>query len=104
MNESEFLNTTDALFDRIETALDDAGVDVDIDRNGNVLQLEFDDGAKLIVNRHLPNQEVWLAARSGGFHYRLNADGAWEDTRGGESLLRALTQLVASITGTDVTF
>ncbi|MBV8657779.1 MAG: iron donor protein CyaY [Burkholderiales bacterium] len=104
MNESEFLNITDALFDQIEEALDTAGADVDVNRNGNVLELEFDSGAKLIVNRHIPNSEVWLAARSGGYHYRLAANGDWEDTRGGTHLLAMLAQLVESTDGTKVAF
>lgn len=33
------------------------------------MELEFADGSKVIINRHVPNQEMWLAAKSGGFHY-----------------------------------
>ena len=61
MNESEFLNASDQIFDRIENGLDDGEFDVDLNRNGNVLEIEFDDGAKIVVNRHAANQEIWLA-------------------------------------------
>ena len=94
MDETEFLNLTDHLFDRIETALDRAEIDVDIDRNGNVLQLGFEDNAKLVINRHLPNHEIWLAARSGGYHYRQDAAGEWCDTRGGSTFQTRLTELI----------
>ena len=99
MNESEFLNISDAVFDRIETAMDAPELDVDVNRNGNVLEIEFDDGAKVIVNRHLPNQEIWLAARSGGFHYRRDEQGNWVSTRDGGEFYMQLSELVKAHTG-----
>ncbi|GGP23333.1 iron donor protein CyaY [Silvimonas iriomotensis] len=80
MTETEFLNVSDAILDRIEAACDDAAADIDPHRQGNVLELEFEDGSKIIVNRHAANQELWIAARHGGFHYRLQ-DGQWRSTR-----------------------
>ena len=38
--------------------------------NDGILEIECEDGSKLIVNRHVPNREIWVAARSGGFHFR----------------------------------
>ncbi|HEY9103169.1 iron donor protein CyaY [Chitinimonas sp.] len=93
MTESEFLNASDAVFDRIETVLDDGDFDVDLNRNGNVLEIEFDDGAKIVVNRHVPNQELWLAARAGGFHYRWQ-DGAWRSTREDGEFFAQLATLI----------
>lgn len=81
MTEGEFLLLSDAVFERIEEALDGLETDIDSLRAGNVLELEFADGSKVIVNRHAPNQEIWLAARNGGFHYRWEA-GRWQSTRG----------------------
>lgn len=98
MNESEFLNISDQVFDRIEAALDAAELDLDVNRNGNVFEIEFDDGAKIIANRHLPNQELWLAARSGGFHYRL-VDGVWRSTRDGGEFFAQLAELVKAHAG-----
>jgi CyaY protein len=93
MNESEFLNVSDAVFDRIESALDAAELDIDIDRNGNVMAISFDDGAKVIVNRHLPTSELWLAARSGGFHYRHDGSD-WRNTRDGGEFFVQLYELL----------
>ncbi|GHD55767.1 iron donor protein CyaY [Jeongeupia chitinilytica] len=81
MTESEFLSETDRIFSRIETALDDVDFDIDALRTGNVLEIEFEDGSKVIVNRHVFNQEVWIAARSGGYHYRHDGQH-WSNTRG----------------------
>jgi len=58
-----------------------------------VLEIECEDGTRLIVNRHVPNREIWVAARSGGFHFRA-VDGQWRDTRSGEELGTALAALL----------
>lgn len=94
MTESEFLSETDHIFSRIEMALDDVDFDIDAQRSGNVLELEFDDGSKVIVNRHVFNQEVWIAARSGGYHYRHDGQH-WTNTRGDGEFF---TDLAAAIT------
>ncbi|MDR3412797.1 MAG: iron donor protein CyaY [Formivibrio sp.] len=80
MTESEFLELTDAVFSRIENTLDESGLDAEPMRSGNVLEIELADGSKVIVNRHTFNQELWIAAKSGGFHYRLQ-EGIWCNTR-----------------------
>jgi CyaY protein len=92
MTESEFNELADAVFQRIELALDDADAGIDYDSNGNVLEMEFADGSKLIINRHVPNREIWLAAKSGGFHYALQ-DGSWLSQRDGSELFGKLSEL-----------
>jgi CyaY protein len=93
MTDGEYKTLADALFMRLEEALDrvDAGLDYDL-AVGGVLEIEFDDGSMIVVNRQSPLHEIWVAARGGGFHYRW--DGAsWRDTRSGEELLAALSRL-----------
>ncbi len=98
MSESEFLDLTDALLENLQTALDDQEIDLDYALNGGVLELSFDSGAKIIINRHLPNQEIWVAARSGGFHYALR-DGQWLNTRDGSALTTTLEKLIGEASG-----
>ena len=78
--DSEFTARADAALERIgeaiEAALAASDVDGDWNLNDGILEVEWDDGAKLIVNRHVPNREIWVAARSGGFHFRPQ-EGAW---------------------------
>ena len=93
MNESEFKELADAVFDRIEAALDAGDADIEYDNNGSVLEMEFADGSKVIVNRHVPNREIWLAAKSGGFHYAMQ-DGRWFSQRDGSELFARLGELV----------
>lgn len=96
MTENEFNELADAVFERIEAALD--GTDIDYDSNGSVLEMEFADGSKVIVNRHVPNREIWLAARSGGFHYAY-VDGRWLSQRDGSELYGRLAELVKQGSG-----
>lgn len=92
MIESEFNQLADAVLERIETAIDDS--DAECNRSGNLLQVEFDNGQKIIINRHDVNQEIWVAARSGGFHYAWR-DGAWRSQRDGSELFGKLAELFA---------
>ncbi len=98
MTESEFNELADAVFARIEQAIDASEADIDYDSNGTVMEIEFEDGSQVIVNRHVPNQEIWLAARSGGFHYGYR-DGKWLSQRDGSELFAKLGELVRNGSG-----
>ena len=103
MTESEFNELADAVFTRIEHAIDASGVDVECNLNGPVLELEFDDGSQIIINRHAPNQEIWLAARAGGFHY-AHDNGQWLSRRDDSELFTRLSELIEQGCGEPVTF
>jgi CyaY protein len=95
MDESEFEARAAAALEAIERALEGAGVEADVELKGDgILEIEFDDGSKMIVNRHGAAREIWVAARSGGFHFRWDGT-AWRDTRSGEELLAALSELLS---------
>ncbi|MBB5018333.1 CyaY protein [Chitinivorax tropicus] len=98
MDESDFLDAAEAVFNRIETAIDASGLDIECNLNESVMELEFDDGTKIIVNRHTPNRELWIAARSGGFHYAWR-DDAWRNTRDGSEFFASLARLVSDQAG-----
>ena len=102
MNETEFGALADAALARLDGALDACGADLDTQWSGDgMLEIEFSDGGKLVVNRHSAAQEIWVAARSGGFHFRW--DGAhWRDTRDGGELFAALSALITQQTGCPV--
>ncbi|HEX5338906.1 MAG TPA: iron donor protein CyaY [Gallionella sp.] len=95
MIESEFNQLADTALARIETAVDACGGDIDCNRSGNILEIEFDNGQKIIVNRHDINQEIWVAAKSGGFHYAWR-DGIWHSQRDGSELYSRLAELFAA--------
>lgn len=103
MTESEFLAVAEAVLDdiesRIEQTADAADVDVECSRSGNVLEIEFiAQSSKIIVNTQASMQEIWVAARSGGFHFRMKGD-LWLDTRDGSELFAALSSLVSAQAG-----
>lgn len=100
MTESEFNQLADSVFQRIEHAADAAGIDCLL--NGAVLELETDDGQKIIVNRHGPTQEIWLAARSGGFHYGWNGTD-WLSQRDGSELYQRLGAILSQASGALIT-
>jgi CyaY protein len=97
MNEAEFEAQAAAALEALEQALEQAGLDFER-KEGGVLEVEFDDGSKIIVNRHGAAREIWVAARSGGFHYRWDGT-AWRDTRSGAELFGALSELVSAQLG-----
>ena len=102
MTESEFSDIADATLARIERSVESCGAEVDTElKDGGVLELEFEDGSKIIVNRHAVAREIWVAAKSGGYHFRY-ADGAWRNTRDGEELFQALARYVGEQSGTPV--
>ena len=93
MTELEFFALIEATFAKIEAALEHSDADVDTSINGGILEIEFASGEKMVVNRHTPNLELWLAARSGGFHYRYE-QGRWINTRDGTEFYNHFTQLM----------
>ena len=106
MNESEFGALSEAVLDAIERALEravDAGrLDIDFERkDGGVLELEFTGGSRMVINRHGAAREIWVAAKSGGFHFHHDA-GRWLDTRAGDELFAALSRLVSAQSGSAV--
>jgi|SRR3990170_1729311 CyaY protein len=102
MDETDFEALAERALARLEAAMEASGVDADVERkDGGVLEIEFADGSKMIVNRHGAAREIWVAARAGGFHFRW--DGAlWRDTRGGDELFAALSRLVSAQSGQPV--
>lgn len=97
MDEVEFEAAADAVLEALEQALDKAEVDFER-KPGGVLEIEFDDGSKIIVNRHGAAREIWVAARSGGFHFRPDG-AAWRETRSGQELFARLSELVSGPLG-----
>ena len=102
MDDAEFNTLAEATLARLEAALEAAvngGAELDYElAAGGVLEIEFDDGSKVIVNRHGVAREIWVAARTGGFHFRAE-NGIWKDTRDGVELFTRLETLLTSQAG-----
>ena len=106
MDEQEFMAAADVELARIEAALeaasDSGAADFDFElKPGGIIEIEFENGSKIIVNRHAAAREIWLAAKSGGCHFRPDG-GRWLGTRDGEELMAALSRAVSQQAGTSV--
>ncbi|MGY8527252.1 iron donor protein CyaY [Paracidovorax citrulli] len=106
LSESEFLALAEQELDRLENAIeaaaDAADADIEINRTGNVMELEFEDGSKIIINSQAPMQELWVAARAGGFHFRRDGE-RWIDTREGTEMNEALSRYLSQQAGAAIT-
>ena len=107
MTDLEFLDRAEQLLlaveqgcDRINDATD---ADLDSQRSGGMVSISFANGSQIIINLQKPLHEVWLAARSGGYHYKL-VDGAWCDTKSGEEFFERLSQSASEHAGMALTF
>ena len=97
MNESDFHRAVDAVLARIEAAVEVSDV-LDVDLESGILTITCPDKSRIIVNRQTPNREIWVAARSGGFHF-TSKEGLWRDTRSGDELFASLAGIVESQSG-----
>jgi CyaY protein len=106
VEEREFLTLADAELNRIEQVLERLQEDSDADwdfeiKPGGILELDFADASKIIINRHVAAREIWVAAKSGGFHFKppTGKDGHWLDTRDGRSLADLLSACISAQSG-----
>lgn len=102
MTESEFETLASATLVALESAFEAGAPDADVQTKGSgVLEIEFEDGSKMVINRHAAAREIWVAAKSGGFHFRHDGS-AWRDTRDGTELFAAVSKLASLQAGTPV--
>ena len=101
--DGNFVVRADRVLGAIGAALDALAADVDWTLNDGVLTIDCGPAGKVIVNRHQPSREIWVAAKAGGFHFR-GQDGAWRDTRDGTELGSALARLLRVQGGIDIAF
>ena len=87
----------------LETADDELDLDLDVERQGgNVINIRFRDKSVIVVNTQPPLHEIWVAAKSGGYHYRwagTMAQPLWLDTKTGKELLSDLTEFASAQAG-----
>jgi len=107
LSDADYLRKANATLAGIEATIDrwlqDDVIDIDSHRTGGLLELSFPNGSKLVLNTQPPLHELWLAARSGGFHYRL-VDGRWLDTRDRRDFFDALSACASEQAGRPLRF
>ncbi|MBC7995205.1 MAG: iron donor protein CyaY [Rhizobacter sp.] len=107
LSDAQFHALAGAVLSSVEATVDqwlqDDVVDIDSHRTGGLLELSFPNGSKLVLNTQPPLQELWLAARSGGFHYK-HVEGRWLDTREGREFFDALSACASEQSGLALRF
>jgi CyaY protein len=107
LSDAEYGRATTAMLSAIEAAADrwlqEDVIDIDTQRTGGLLELVFPNDSRIIVNTQPPLQEIWLAARAGGFHYR-HVHGRWLDTRDGSEFFDSLSRHASAQGGIELRF
>ena len=107
MTELEYLDRAEAALQAVETACDrindDSDADIDNQRTGGMVTLTFDNRSQIIINLQKPLQEIWMAARAGGFHYKC-VDGQWLDTKGAGEFFADLSRYASEQAGQPLRF
>ncbi len=105
--DADYHRLANAVLSAIEAQIDrwlqDDVIDIDASRTGGLLELSFPDRSKLIINTQAPLQEIWLAARSGGYHFKY-VDGVWRDTRDSSELAERLRVCATAQAGVALAF
>jgi len=99
MTESEFEALTDRVLAALEAAFEASAPDALVERLDGILKIEFDNGTQMVINRQAAAEEIWVAARSGGRHFRHDGS-AWRDTRDGSELFAAVSRFASAQSGT----
>jgi len=103
MNEAEFHKLAAITLSRIEQAVEACGADIDFENAGEILQLEFTNHSKIIINKQGAASQLWVAAKSGGFHYSYDAISMlWRNDQSGEELFNELSRLISVQAGIHV--
>jgi CyaY protein len=107
LSDAEYHVRTAAVLASVEAAVDrwlqDDVVDIDAHRTGGLLELAFPNGSRIVINTQPPLHELWLAARSGGYHYK-HVDGHWLDTRDGREFFEVLSACASEQAGKELRF
>jgi len=88
--------------DSIRQAIDTSGLECDVEQKGDgVLDIVLSDDSHIIVNRHAAAKEIWVAAKSGGYHFSFDGRN-WIDSRHGEELFASLSRHLSEQGGEQV--
>lgn len=107
MTDLEYLDQAEALLGAVEASCDrmndDEDADIDNQRVGGMITLVFANKSQIVINLQKPLQEVWMAAKAGGYHYRFT-NGQWMDTKGQGEFLGELSRHASAQAGMALRF
>ncbi len=107
MTDIEFLDRAEAALQAVEASCDrindTTDADIDNQRVGGMITLVFANKSQIVINLQKPLQEIWLAAKSGGYHYKFSS-GHWHDTKGQGEFFSSLSRYASAQSGFALTF
>ncbi|MCZ2499193.1 iron donor protein CyaY [Xylophilus sp. Kf1] len=107
MTDLEYLSLAEQLLGHVEACCDrfndETDADIDAQRSGGMVTLVFANRSQIVLNQQRPLHELWLAAKSGGYHFKW-VDGAWTDTKGQGEMLRILSREATAQSGQALSF
>ncbi len=107
MTDLEYQDLAESALQAIEMSCDrindETTADVDNQRTGGMITLTFSNRSQIIINLQKPLQEIWMAAKAGGFHYQFKG-GQWADTKDGSELFAALSRCASAQAGQPLVF
>ncbi len=106
MTDLDYMNHAEALLKAVEAQCDrvndETDADIDNQRVGGMVTLTFVNRSQIVINLQKPLQEVWMATRAGGFHYKF--DGEWRSTREGSEFFADLSRHASEQSGAALVF
>lgn len=107
MTDLEYLDRAEGVLSAIEAACDrindETDADIDNQRVGGMITLVFANRSQIVINLQKPLHEIWMAAKSGGFHYKFDGQH-WMDTKGAGELLAHLSREASAQSGQRLDF
>ncbi len=107
MTDSEFMDRAESLLRTVEASCDRINdenlADIDNQRVGGMETLVFSDGSQIVINLQKPLHEVWMAAKSGGYHYKFDGQ-QWTDSKGQGEFFANLSRFASAQTGCQLSF
>jgi len=107
MTDTQFMDRAETALKHIEICCDrindETDADIDNQRSGGMVTLVFPNRTQIIINLQKPLHEIWVAALSGGYHYKFE-DGQWLDTKGQGELFASLSRFASEQSGLDLDF
>ena len=107
MTDPEFMDCAESVLKAIEAGCDrindETDADIDNQRVGGMVTLVFANRSQIVVNLQKPLHEIWLAAKSGGYHYKFDS-GLWMDTKGQGEFFASLTRYASEQAGRPLRF
>ncbi len=107
MTDSEFMDRAESVLKSVEACCDrineQTDADIDNQRVGGMVTLVFANKSQIVVNLQKPLHEIWLATKSGGYHFRFDG-GQWRDTKGQGEFFATLSRGASAQAGRALLF